>query len=155
MRLYAALLQRLQPLPERQNQRIVKRSVCQFPQRLHTGVIARRLDAIGQKHDLFQRGHAGTGCRMPADGITHGIGCPEACPCKRRSGCRMQQISAFCLNRIDNDRVRAVLTEEAAAAAGQSVGLSLRVGDPPKRDPKENLQNLLAFASKHENITIK
>ena len=59
------------------------------------------------------------------------------------------------LNRIDNDRVRAVLTEEAAAAAGQSVGLSLRVGDPPKRDPKENLQNLLAFASKHENITIK
>ena len=59
------------------------------------------------------------------------------------------------LNRIDNDRVRAALTEEASAAAGQSVGLSLRVGDPPKRDPKENLQNLLAFASKHENIQIK
>ena len=59
------------------------------------------------------------------------------------------------LNRIDNDRVRAVLSEEAAAAAGQTVGLALRVGEPPKRDPKENLQNLLAFASKHENIEIK
>ena len=59
------------------------------------------------------------------------------------------------LNRIDNDRVRAVVTDEAAAAAGQTVGLVLRVGDPPKRDPKENLQNLLAFASKHENIEIK
>ena len=59
------------------------------------------------------------------------------------------------LNRIDNDRVRAALTEEAAAAAGGPVGLALRVGEPPKRDPKENLQNLLAFASKHENITIK
>ena len=59
------------------------------------------------------------------------------------------------LNRSDNDRVRAVLSEEAAAAAGQTVGLALRVGEPPKRDPKENLQNLLAFASKHENIEIK
>ena len=59
------------------------------------------------------------------------------------------------LNRIDNDRVRAALTEEAAAAAGRSVGLALRVGEPPKRDPKDNLQNLLAFASKHENIEIK
>ena len=59
------------------------------------------------------------------------------------------------LNRIDNDRVRAALTEEASSAAGHTVGLSLRVGEPPKRDPKENLQNLLAFASKHENIQIK
>lgn len=59
------------------------------------------------------------------------------------------------MNRIDNDRVRAVVTEEAAAAAGQAVTVLLRVGEPPKKDPKENLQNLLKFSSQFENIEIK
>ena len=59
------------------------------------------------------------------------------------------------MNRIDNDRVRGVLTEEAAAAAGQAVAVILRVGEPPKKDPKENLQNLLKFSSQFENIEIK
>ena len=59
------------------------------------------------------------------------------------------------LSRIDNDRVRGILSEEVARAAGYPMPLHLRVGEPPKKDPKENLQNLLAFASKHENIEIK
>ena len=59
------------------------------------------------------------------------------------------------MNRIDNDRVRGVLMEEAAAAAGQAVAVILRVGEPPKKDPKENLQNLLKFSSQFENIEIK
>ena len=59
------------------------------------------------------------------------------------------------LSRIDNDRVRGILSEEVARAAGHPMPLHLRVGEPPKKDPKENLQNLLAFASKHENIEIK
>ena len=59
------------------------------------------------------------------------------------------------LSRIDNDRVRGILAEEVARAAGSPMGILLRVGEPPKKDPRENLQNLLAFASKHENIEIK
>ena len=59
------------------------------------------------------------------------------------------------LNRIDNDRVRGVLAEEAAAAAGRGVRLLLRVGEPPKKDPRENLQNLLKFSSQFDNIEIK
>ena len=59
------------------------------------------------------------------------------------------------LSRIDNDRVRGVLTEELARSAGQPMPLILKVGEPPKKDPQQNLKNLLAFASKHENIEIK
>ena len=59
------------------------------------------------------------------------------------------------MNRINNDRVRGVLSEEAASAAGCTVGLVLRVGEPPKKDPKENLQNLLKFSSQFDNIEIK
>ena len=59
------------------------------------------------------------------------------------------------LSRIDNDRVRGILSEEVGKAAGHQMPLHLRVGEPPRKDPKENLQNLLAFASKHENIEIK
>lgn len=59
------------------------------------------------------------------------------------------------LSRIDNDRVRGILSEEIGKAAGHPQPVHLRVGEPPKKDPKENLQNLLAFASKHENIQIK
>lgn len=59
------------------------------------------------------------------------------------------------MNRIDNDRVRGVLTEEAAAAAGRSVAVLLRAGEPPKKDPKENLKHLLEFGSQYDIIEIK
>ena len=59
------------------------------------------------------------------------------------------------LSRIDNDRVRGILSEEAARAVGSPMGILLRVGERPKKDPKQNLQNLLDFASKHDNIEIK
>ena len=58
------------------------------------------------------------------------------------------------LGRLDNDRVRGALTEEAAAG-GVPVRLALRVGDPPRATPKENLQNLLKFGSQFDNIEIK
>jgi hypothetical protein len=59
------------------------------------------------------------------------------------------------LSRIDNDRVRGILSEELKRAAGGAMPLILRVGEAPRKDPQENLKNLLAFASKHENIEIK
>ena len=59
------------------------------------------------------------------------------------------------LGRLDNDRVRGVLGEEAAKAAGMPVRLVFRVGEPPKTSTKENLQNLLKFGSQFDNIEIK
>ena len=59
------------------------------------------------------------------------------------------------LGRLDNDRVRGVLTEEVAREAGQTVRLLLRVGEPPKAQPVDNLQNLLKFGSQFDNIQIK
>ena len=59
------------------------------------------------------------------------------------------------LGRLDNDRVRGVLGEEAERAAGRAVRLAFRVGEPPKASPQENLKNLLEFGSKFDNITIK
>ena len=59
------------------------------------------------------------------------------------------------LGRLDNDRVRGVLTEEAAKAAGIPVRVTYRVGEPPKATPQENLQNLLKFSSQFDNIEIK
>ena len=59
------------------------------------------------------------------------------------------------LNRLDNDRVRGVLAEEAAKAAGVPVRLLYRVGEPPKASPQENFQNLLKFGSQFNNIQIK
>ena len=47
------------------------------------------------------------------------------------------------------------ITEELTRTAGAPMPLILRVGEPPRKDPQENLKNLLAFASKHENIEIK
>ena len=58
------------------------------------------------------------------------------------------------LGRLDNDRVRGVLAEEAAAG-GAPVRLMFRVGQPPKATPRENLQNLLKFGSQFDNIEIK
>ena len=59
------------------------------------------------------------------------------------------------LGRLDNDRVRNALTEEVAREAGQAVRLMLRVGEPPKAQPVDNLQNLLKFGSQFDNIQIK
>ena len=57
--------------------------------------------------------------------------------------------------RLDNDRVRTALQEEAAERAGQPVRLALRVGEAPKAAPQENLKHLLKFGSQFDNIEIK
>ena len=59
------------------------------------------------------------------------------------------------LGRLDNDRVRGVLAEEAARAAGIPVRLVFRVGEAPQKSTKDNLQNLLKFGSQFDNIEIK
>ena len=59
------------------------------------------------------------------------------------------------MNRLDNDRVRNVLKEEAERAAGIPVRVMLRVGEAPKATPQENLKNLLHFGSQFDNIEIK
>ena len=59
------------------------------------------------------------------------------------------------LGRLDNDRVRGVLGEEAAKVSGTPVRLAFRVGEPPKASTKENLRNLLKFGSQFDNIEIK
>ena len=59
------------------------------------------------------------------------------------------------LGRLDNDRVKGALGEEAAKAAGMPVRLVFRVGEPPKASPQENLQNLLKFGRQFDNIEIK
>lgn len=57
--------------------------------------------------------------------------------------------------RLDNDRVRTALQEEAEQSAGKPVRLTLRVGEAPKATPQENLKNLLKFGSQFDNIEIK
>ena len=57
--------------------------------------------------------------------------------------------------RLDNDRVRTALLEEAARSAGAPVRLVLKVGEAPKAAPQENLKNLLKFGSQFANIEIK
>ena len=59
------------------------------------------------------------------------------------------------LGRLDNDRVRGALSEEAVKAAGMPVRLVFQVGEPPKASTQENLQNLLKFGSQFDNIEIK
>ena len=59
------------------------------------------------------------------------------------------------LNRLDNDRVRGVLSAEAERVSGQPVRLLLREGEPPKPSPEENLKQLLQFGSQFDNIEIK
>jgi len=59
------------------------------------------------------------------------------------------------MNRMDNDRVRTALSEEAAKAAGVPVRMVLRTGKPPQATPQENLKNLLKFGSQFDNIEIK
>ena len=57
--------------------------------------------------------------------------------------------------RLDNDRVRDALTQEAEALTGGPVRLLLRTGEPPKASPEENLKNLVAFGQQFDNIEIK
>ena len=57
--------------------------------------------------------------------------------------------------RLDNDRVRTALQEEAAERAGRPVRLALRVGEAPKAARQENLKHLLKFGSQFDNIEIK
>lgn len=59
------------------------------------------------------------------------------------------------LGRLDNDRVREAIAQEAEALAGVPVRLILRTGEPPKSSPEENLKNLLAFGQQFDNIEIK
>ncbi|MCI9578932.1 MAG: DNA polymerase III subunit gamma/tau [Oscillibacter sp.] len=59
------------------------------------------------------------------------------------------------LGRLDNDRVREALAQEAEALAGGPVRLMLRTGEPPRSSPEENLKNLLAFGRQFDNIEIK
>ena len=59
------------------------------------------------------------------------------------------------LGRLNNDRVKGVVQEEAQRAAGMPVRMSFRVGDAPRANPEENFKNLLKFSSQFDNIEIK
>ena len=59
------------------------------------------------------------------------------------------------LGRLDNDRVREALSQEAEALTGGAVRLLLRTGEPPQASPEENFKNLLRFSSQFDNIEIK
>ena len=59
------------------------------------------------------------------------------------------------LGRLENDRVKSALCEEAEKASGVSIRLMFQVGEPPKASPQKNLQNLLKFGSQFDNIQIK
>ena len=59
------------------------------------------------------------------------------------------------LSRLDNDRVREALSQEAEALTGGAVRLLLRTGEPPQASPEENFKNLLRFSSQFDNIEIK
>ena len=58
------------------------------------------------------------------------------------------------LGRLDNDRVREILEQEAEALTGSPVRLILRTGEAPKSSPEENLKNLVAFGRQFDNIEI-
>ena len=59
------------------------------------------------------------------------------------------------MSRLDNDRVRDALAQEAETLTGGPVRLTLRTGEPPKSSPEENLKNLLQFSKQFDNIEIK
>ena len=59
------------------------------------------------------------------------------------------------LGRLNNDRVREAIAQEAEVLTGGPVRLALRTGEPPKSSPEENLKNLLAFSRQFDNIEIK
>ena len=49
------------------------------------------------------------------------------------------------MNRMDNDRVRNALKEEAEKATGMTLRVVLRAGEAPQATPQENLKNLLNY----------
>lgn len=59
------------------------------------------------------------------------------------------------LGRLDNDRVKGVLSEETERATGSRSAHLVSCGEPPQSAPKENLKNLLQFGSRFDNIEIK
>jgi len=59
------------------------------------------------------------------------------------------------LGRLNNDRVKAALSEEAEKAAGIPVRITTVIGEPPKASPEENFKNLLNFSKNFDNIEIK
>jgi len=59
------------------------------------------------------------------------------------------------MNRMDNDRVRNALKEEAEKTTGMTLRVVLRAGEAPQATPQENLKNLLKFGSQFDNIEIK
>ena len=59
------------------------------------------------------------------------------------------------LGRLNNDRGKGALQEEAQRAAGMPVRLSMLVGEAPRTNPEENFKNLLKFSSQFDNIEIK
>ena len=60
-------------------------------------------------------------------------------------------LSLNVLGRLDNDRVRNALKEEAPQASR----LILKEGEPPGSSPEENLRALLEFSRRHDNITVR
>lgn len=58
------------------------------------------------------------------------------------------------MGRLDNDRVRNALVDEAAAG-GITLRPVFRVGEAPMATPQTNLQNLMKFGSQFDNIEIK
>ena len=59
------------------------------------------------------------------------------------------------LGRLDNDRVRETIIQEAEALAGVPVRMILQTGEPPQAAPEENMKNLLRFSRQFDNIEIK
>ena len=59
------------------------------------------------------------------------------------------------LGRLNNDRVKGIVVEEAEKAAGMPVRITVIVGEPPKASPEENFKNLLNFSKNFDNIQIK
>lgn len=57
--------------------------------------------------------------------------------------------------RLDNDRVRSVLREEAEALLGTPVRITFRVGEPKPGAPQENLKSLLKFGRQFDNVDIQ
>jgi len=58
-------------------------------------------------------------------------------------------------DRLDNDRVRGVLAEEAERAAGGPIRIKFTIGEPPRGSAQENLAELLKFGGQFDNIKIR
>ena len=59
------------------------------------------------------------------------------------------------VNRLNNDRVTAVLRDEGTTLVGEPVQVRFQVGVPATATPEELRNNLIRFSSQFDNITIK